>query len=249
MSYRRVSQIALVVLTGALVACGADQSNPTAPDLGGLASLTSEAPGNGGGGGRGGGGGGGGGDDVEQTLYDFFSLSGGYTTQSPLPVDSQELKNGILKVSGLGFNAGPIGTNFDYDPDSCQVKIGNRAANSEDAATWKERLLGYLDSGVLPLSWGMTVNINNPLQDGATGTGYFEGQEPFLTNTGILSHKDFTDVTVTLDNTSSTTHDFYTFQGGRVGVFDRNNKKRVVILCQHLGDITVELKLQTPRTE
>jgi len=43
MSYRRVFQIALVVLTGALVACSGDQTNPTAPDLGSLASLTSEA--------------------------------------------------------------------------------------------------------------------------------------------------------------------------------------------------------------
>ncbi len=248
MSYRRVSQIALVVLTGALVACGADQSNPTAPDLGGLASLTSEAPGNGGGGGGGGGGKPPKDDGGEQTLYTEFSLSGGYTTQSPLPVDSQELKNGILKVSGLGFNAGPIGTNFDYDPDSCQVKIGNKAANEDDTTTWEGRLLGYLNFGELPLSWGMTVNLDNPLQDGATGTGYFEGVEPFLTNTGILSHADFSDVTATLDDTSSLTHDFYTFTGGRVGVFDRNNKKRVVILCQHLGDITVELKLQTPRT-
>ncbi|MCH7823420.1 MAG: hypothetical protein IH849_01340 [Acidobacteria bacterium] len=55
MSYRRVSQIALVVLTGVLIACGGDQAvSPTQPDLGGLASLTGEAKG-----GKGGGGGGG----------------------------------------------------------------------------------------------------------------------------------------------------------------------------------------------
>ncbi len=42
MSHRRVSQIVLVVLTGVLLACGADQAvSPTAPDLGG-ASLTGE---------------------------------------------------------------------------------------------------------------------------------------------------------------------------------------------------------------
>ena len=43
MSYRRVSRVALVVLTGALVACSGDQTNPTAPSLDGLASLSGEA--------------------------------------------------------------------------------------------------------------------------------------------------------------------------------------------------------------
>ncbi len=48
MSFRRVSRIALVVVAGALVACSGDQTNPTAPDLDGLASLSAEAKGGGG---------------------------------------------------------------------------------------------------------------------------------------------------------------------------------------------------------
>ena len=42
MSYRGVSRIALVVVAGALVACSGDQTNPTAPNLDGFASLTGE---------------------------------------------------------------------------------------------------------------------------------------------------------------------------------------------------------------
>ena len=43
MSYRRVSRIALVVLTGVLLACTSDTVTPTAPELDGFGTLTAEA--------------------------------------------------------------------------------------------------------------------------------------------------------------------------------------------------------------
>ncbi|MCH7825648.1 MAG: hypothetical protein IH849_12670 [Acidobacteria bacterium] len=43
MSYRRVSQIALVVLTGVLFACSSDTVTPTSPELAGFGTLTGEA--------------------------------------------------------------------------------------------------------------------------------------------------------------------------------------------------------------
>lgn len=43
MSYRRVSQIALVVLTGVLFACSGDTVTPTSPELAGFGTLTGEA--------------------------------------------------------------------------------------------------------------------------------------------------------------------------------------------------------------
>ena len=92
MSYRRMSQIALVVLTGVLLACGADQAgSPTQPDLGGLASGSGEMgkppdkdkpP------------------HESEIIYTDIELSGGFVTSMSFPVDRQETKKGILKIGG-----------------------------------------------------------------------------------------------------------------------------------------------------
>ena len=250
MSYRRVSQIVLVVLTGVLIACGADQTNPTAPDLGGLASLTSEAPG------------GGKGkppkdDGGEQTLYTHFALSGGFETAAGVVFDvvRQEVKKGILRLGGLA-GAVRFSTHFVDEkllyPVDCLVTIGNKEiTDPEDKKFWEERLLKYLVFGPLVYSWGMTVDLNilGVESDGkgfgtpSTASGYL-GEEENFTNIGILTHATFGGVTATKTTSADGTKDIFTFEGGRIGVVDRSGtleNQNVWLLCRHTTTITVTL--------
>ena len=240
-------RVITVSLLAVCLACSSDTVTPTAPELEDLGTLAAEHhnPGHGGGGGGDGGGGG------EQTLYTDFTLSGGYDTAGAVfPVVRQEEKKGILKLGGPSGEV-TFSTAFQFDRGSCLVRIGKKdITGSDDAELWKNRLLPYHNFGPLVRGWGMTVDLNNldvesdssKFDSPQIGSRYSEGVEPFLTNHGLLTHATFGGVKVT--KTTDGDKDIFTFEGGRLGVFDRSGttvKQNVVIVCRHTTTITVAL--------
>ena len=120
MSYRRVSRMALVVLIGVLVACTDDHTNPTQPNLGGLASLTGEVKPDNPGGGNGGGG-------QTEVDHSYLVSLAGYvigTEEPAVNADSKEIRIIADFMAGAWLNTEAITSQFP-DAANCFGSITN----------------------------------------------------------------------------------------------------------------------------